>query len=132
VEALVYLALPMLPTYVDVDEILGFQVWLAELELLAGRAKASQGGTPLDALSAFELLQKLSMTIGGTDRTKLKEHQRECESLLFDILLRGAPPPVSSLPNPIPRCSACIKPAVATLASHQGAFYRHVAFPQGY
>lgn len=46
-------------------------------------------------VAAFELLQKLLVTIDTTDVERVKEHQRRCELALVDILLKGAAAPVS-------------------------------------
>ena len=71
---------------------MGFNVWVAELELLVGTAR---GTRPLDQQQCFELLQRLSATIEGTDRGRLRDYQRKCEEGLVAILFKGAAPPVS-------------------------------------
>ena len=71
---------------------MGFNVWVAELELLVGTAR---GTRPLDQQQCFELLQRLSVTIEGTDQARLRDYQRKCEEGLVAILFKGAAPPVS-------------------------------------
>ena len=51
-------------------------------------------------MAAFELLQKLLVTITTSDVTRVREYQRRCELALMDILLRGAAAPVrNSIPH---------------------------------
>lgn len=78
--------------YVDEEDCLGFKVWVAELELMVGNAR---GKKKVDPLQCFQLLQKLVVALDRTDRLEVKEYQRRCEDALVDILLKGAPPPVS-------------------------------------
>ena len=73
---------------------MGFNVWVAELELLVGTARGSR---PLDQQQCFELLQRLSATIEGTDRARLRDYQRKCEEGLVAMLFKGAAPPVRSV-----------------------------------
>lgn len=78
--------------YIDEEDCLGFKIWVAELELIVG---GSRGKKKADAAQVFLLLQKLVITLDRTDRTEVREYQRRCEDALIDILLKGAPPPVS-------------------------------------
>jgi hypothetical protein len=78
--------------YVDEEDCLGFKIWVAELELVVG---GSRGTKRADPAQTFLLLQKLVTTVDRTERSEIREYQRRCESALIDILLRGAPPPVS-------------------------------------
>ena len=80
-------------TYFDEEDLLGFKIWVAELELLVGGSKGKQ--YKIEPGACHRLLQKLLATIDRTDITELKEYQRRCEDALVDILLKGAPPPVS-------------------------------------
>ena len=48
-------------------------------------------------VAAFELLQKVLVTITPTHVERIKEYQRRAETCLLDILLRGATSPVSLL-----------------------------------
>jgi hypothetical protein len=80
-------------TYVDEEDCLGFKIWVAELELIVG---GSRGARKPDADQVFLLLQKLVATLDRTDRSEVREYQRRCEDALIDVLLKGAPPPVST------------------------------------
>lgn len=77
--------------YVDEEDVLGFHVWVAELELLVGNAKGQKRADPC---ACFELLQKLLVTIDQSDASRVREYQRRCESALYEVLLKGAAPPV--------------------------------------
>lgn len=70
--------------YYDEEDCLGFDLFLAEFELILG----SRRGQP-DAVQLTELLQKLIVTVGRTDRNALKQHQRRCEALFTDLLNIG-------------------------------------------
>jgi hypothetical protein len=78
--------------YFDEEECLGFPVFVAELELLVGNARGKKKAEPR---LVFQLLQKLVATLERTGRLEVREYQRRCEDALIDILLKGAPPPVS-------------------------------------
>lgn len=80
-------------TYFDEEDLLGFKIWVAELELLVGKSKRNYKE---DAGACYRLLQKLNATLDRTAVSEMKEYQRRCEDALVDILLRGMPPPVSS------------------------------------
>ena len=80
-------------TYFDEEDLLGFKIWVAELELLVGKSKRNYKE---DAGACYRLLQKLHATLDRTAVSELKEYQRRCEDALVDILLRGMPPPVRS------------------------------------
>lgn len=76
------------------EEILGFPIWVAELELIVGSAR---GKKKPDPVQCFQLLQKLIITLDRTASSDIRPHQRRCEDALVDILLKGAPPPVRRL-----------------------------------
>ena len=76
----------------DEEEVLGFPVWAAELDLLVG---GSKGGQVSDQGQCFELLQKIQATLARTARKEVQEYQRRCEEALCSLLLKGAAPPVS-------------------------------------
>lgn len=76
------------------EEILGFPIWVAELELIVGSAR---GKKKPDPVQCFQLLQKLLVTLDRTASSDIRPHQRRCEDALVDILLKGAPPPVRRL-----------------------------------
>eukprot|EP00198_Chlamydomonas_reinhardtii_P002746 XP_001692082.1 predicted protein [Chlamydomonas reinhardtii] len=69
----------------DEEEVLPFPVFIAELELLVGNSKR---GKP-DGVQLLELLQKLLATIPRTDKAVVKQHQRQCEAMLYDVLAHG-------------------------------------------
>ena len=100
--------------YVDEEDCLGFKIWVAELELVVG---GSRGKRKADVAQSYHLLQKLVVTIDRTDRAEVREYQRRCEDALIDILLKGAPPPVSFhaqiVPNP--GRAAALLPAIPVL-----------------
>jgi hypothetical protein len=79
-------------TFVDEEELLGFKIWVAELELLVGPTR--RGRAKPDRVQCFQLLQKLVVTLDRSSRPEVKEYQRRCEEAVVDILLKGAPPPV--------------------------------------
>ncbi|KAL0055345.1 hypothetical protein WJX82_010851 [Trebouxia sp. C0006] len=81
-------------TFVDEEEALSFNVWVAELELLVGNAR---GNRRVDPIYSFELLQKLQGSIRRSERAQLQSYQRKCEDALTIVLLKGAPPPVRQL-----------------------------------
>lgn len=78
--------------YVDEEDALSFNVWVAELELLVGNAR---GNRRIDPIYSFDLLQKLQASIARSERVQLQTYQRKCEDALMTVLLKGAPPPVS-------------------------------------
>ena len=106
--------------FYDEEDLLGFSIWVAELELLVSSRRHPRG---LDTSSApstsspsgsssrssssrsrsstfgayYILLQKLEATVETTTPADLKAYQRRCEDALIDILLSGAPPPVRRL-----------------------------------
>jgi hypothetical protein len=80
--------------YVDEEDCLGFKIWVAELELIVA---GSKGKKRPDAAQVFTLLQKLVVTLDRTERDEVREYQRRCEAALIDVLLKGAPPPVSDV-----------------------------------
>ncbi|KAK9865210.1 hypothetical protein WJX84_003181 [Apatococcus fuscideae] len=80
--------------HMEEEEVLGFPVWAAELDLLVG---GSKGGQVSDQGQCFELLQKIQITLARTTRSEVQEYQRRCEEALCSILLRGAAPPIRRL-----------------------------------
>ena len=77
--------------YVDEEEALSFNVWVAELELLVGNAR---GNRRIDPIYSFDLLQKLQGSIARSERAQLQSYQRKCEDALMMVILKGATPPV--------------------------------------
>ncbi|GLC70784.1 hypothetical protein PLESTF_001032900 [Pleodorina starrii] len=71
--------------HLDEEECLPFPIFMAELELLVGNSKR---GKP-DGVQLLELLQKLVATIPRTDKAVLKQYQRQCEAMLYDVLAHG-------------------------------------------
>jgi hypothetical protein len=71
--------------YYDEEDCLGFDVFVAELELIVGLKK----DTKPDGVQLLELLQKLIPSIERASKPTLKQYQRRCESVLFDVLLKG-------------------------------------------
>eukprot|EP00884_Botryococcus_braunii_P001693 jgi/Botrbrau1/11524/Bobra.0393s0003.2 len=84
----------VLAYYVDEEEVLGFHIWVAELELLVGNSKGQKRADPY---ACFELLQKLLVTIDQSDSKRVREYQRKCEAALHELLLKGAHPPIRRL-----------------------------------
>lgn len=89
--------------YFDEEDVLGYKIWVAELELLVSQQKHSSSSHSsstvpgrVDFLACYTLLQKLNATIDETEVHEIKEYQRRCEDALVDILLKGCPPPVRS------------------------------------
>jgi hypothetical protein len=80
--------------YVDEEDVLGYKIWVAELELLVSQRKQGGVSGKVDFGACYALLQKLHVTIDGTSVDEIKEYQRRCEDALVDILLKGCPPPV--------------------------------------
>lgn len=85
--------------YFDEEDLLGYKIWVAELELLVSQQKQQVGGgsggfPKVDFGACYILLQKLHATIDKTSVEEIKLYQRRCEDALIDILLKGAPPPV--------------------------------------
>jgi hypothetical protein len=78
--------------YYDEEELLPFNVFVAELELLVGSAR--DRARP-DQVLLLELLQKLVGSIGATARSVLKASQKRCEEALLSVLCKGACAPVS-------------------------------------
>ena len=76
------------------DEILGIEVYAAELELLINGANQT-GSSRLDPKAALDL-QKLLLSIEQSEVAAVKEHQRHVEDCLANLILSGAPPPVRS------------------------------------
>jgi hypothetical protein len=74
--------------WLDEEDLLGFNVFVAELELIGGGSKRP------DNVALLEVLQKLVASINTTDRAVLKSSQKRCEALLVDVIYKGACAPV--------------------------------------
>lgn len=90
-----------MPAEFDEEELLGFPIWVAELELLGGQIKA--GTAHVGPTDHFLLLQKLLVSLEREQREVVKQLQRRCDDILFEIVVAGAPPPVSARPAAVPR-----------------------------
>lgn len=55
----------------------------------------ARGRAKPDPVQCFQLLQKLAVTLDRSSRPEVQEYQRRCEEAVVDVLLKGAPPPVS-------------------------------------
>lgn len=71
--------------YIDEEDLLGFHVFVAELELVVGTRRDGA----FDEVALLELLQKLLLSVGRTDVKVVKEYQRRCEQALVSLLLKG-------------------------------------------
>lgn len=76
---------------------LGFDEATTALVSLVTAAKLGTSGRVPPA-DLFEILQKLQLSIGRAERTVIKEHQRQTEDALVEILLKGTAAPVGSPP----------------------------------
>ena len=56
--------------YIDEEDLLGFHVFVAELELLAGTRRDS----PLNEVALLELLQKLLLSVDRTGVKTVKDY----------------------------------------------------------
>lgn len=96
--------------FYDEEDLLGYKIWVAELELLVSQRSSSFGGVGTAGMRHgrswsraaefgpyYMLLQKLDATVMSTSIVEVREYQRRCEDALVDILLSGAPPPVRRL-----------------------------------
>ncbi len=89
--------------FYDEEDLLGYKIWVAELERLVSQRFSSFGVSGSGTSRAGEfgpyymLLQKLDATVLSTGVVEVKAYQRRCEDALVDILLSGAPPPVRRL-----------------------------------
>ncbi len=81
----------------DEEEVLGFAIWVAELELLVG----GRGTQASDAADYFHLLQKLLVTVERDERDIVREYQRRCDDKLHDLIVAGAPAPVRRLASAV-------------------------------
>ena len=90
--------------YVDEEDLLGFHVFVAELELVT----ATRRDGAFDEVALLELLQKLLLSVDHTDLKFVKEYQRRCEQSLIALLLRG---PCAEVDTPVtssrPRACLC-------------------------
>lgn len=73
-----------------------FDVATNTLVQLVSSAK-SQGTGVVAPSDLFEVLQKLQLSIGLSERGLVKEHQRRAEDALVEVLLKGTAGPVSAL-----------------------------------
>ena len=78
--------------YFDEEECVGFQVFVAELELVLG---TSRDRAHPDQVQLFELLQKLHASIGRSEPAAIKGSQKRCEAALVDVLAKGVGAAVS-------------------------------------
>lgn len=91
--------------FYDEEDLLGYKIWVAELELLVSQRSSFGGGGMARSGTShavefgpyYMLLQKLDATVMSTSIVEVREYQRRCEDALVDILLSGAPPPVRRL-----------------------------------
>jgi len=70
----------------DEEELLQFNVFVAELELIVGNSKDKRP----DNVALLELLQKLVASINNTDQAVLKGSQKRCETAMVGVLTKGA------------------------------------------
>ena len=70
--------------YVDEEDLLGFHVFFAELELVVGTRRGA-----FDEVALVELLQKLLLSVDRTNVKVVKEYQRRCEQILVSLLQGG-------------------------------------------
>ncbi len=95
--------------YYDEEECLGFDVFVAELELIVGTRKDKRP----DEVQLLELLQKLLVSVSKTDKAVLKQYQKRCEAVLVDLLYKGTCKTVSAagqlgtLPPATPQLYPC-------------------------
>lgn len=79
----------------DEEDLLGFHVFMAEVELLLANTKG-KAPMPKDfTIALVEILQKLEVSMDHTSVKILKSCQNRCEQVLNSILLKGACPEVS-------------------------------------
>ncbi len=107
----------------DEEEVLQFNVFVAELELIVG---SSRDRKP-DNIALLELLQKLVVSIGTTDRAVLKANQKRCEAVLLHVLCTGAAASVStsSAPLCVPPRAHGARPASGPQLHTPNAVQRH-------
>ena len=75
----------MTAVFLDEEDCLGFDVFVAELELIVGTRKDKRP----DEVQLLELLQKLLVSVSRTDKPVLKQYQKRCEAVLVDVLYKG-------------------------------------------
>lgn len=75
--------------YLDEEDCLGLDLFVAELELVLGPRDSRPDQTQL-----LEVLQKLQTSIAGAEPAVVKRSQRRCEAALADLLHRGHCPVV--------------------------------------
>lgn len=80
----------------DEEELLGFNVFVAELELLVSKHRVqTEGSFSLEYSGALvEVLQKLVVSLDHTNIEALKSCQGRCEQVLNGVLFKGACPEV--------------------------------------
>lgn len=81
--------------YIDEEDLLGFHVFVAELELLTGGRREAK----YDEVAFLELLQKVLLSLDHTPVQVIKEYQRRCEQTLISLIRSGRCPEVPFL-NP--------------------------------
>eukprot|EP00882_Tetradesmus_deserticola_P004613 GHRQ01004862.1.p1 GENE.GHRQ01004862.1~~GHRQ01004862.1.p1 ORF type:complete len:134 (+),score=61.09 GHRQ01004862.1:329-730(+) len=71
--------------FYDEEDCLGFDVFVAELELILGTSRDRRP----DQVQLLELLQKLQASISTSESSVLKKHQKRCEAALYGIIYKG-------------------------------------------
>ncbi|KXZ55551.1 hypothetical protein GPECTOR_2g1100 [Gonium pectorale] len=108
--------------HLDEEECLPFPIFTAELELLVGN---SVRGKQPDGVQLLELLQKLVVSIPRTERSVLKQHQRQCEAILYDVLSHGIG--AAGL-NPVDRSAPAVQAEAWTIVQKNAKAVRDAAF----
>jgi hypothetical protein len=104
--------------FYDEEECLGFDVFVAELELIVGTRKDKRP----DEVQLLQLLQKLLASVSRTEKAVLRQYQKRCEAALVDVLYKGTCRTVRSAL--VPRGSKawdappCTAPATASARWH--------------
>lgn len=81
----------------DEEDLLGFHVFMAEVELLLANSRGKASMPANFAAVLVEILQKLEVSMDHTNVKILKSCQARCEQVLTGILLKGACPEVGIL-----------------------------------
>lgn len=102
------------------EELLGFHVFVAELELLVSKHRVLKEGCFCLVYSGalVEVLQKLVVSLDHTSTEVLKSCQGRCEQVLNGVLMKGACPEVRDPRFPLlkldcswhVKCQSCRKP----------------------
>lgn len=101
----------------DEDMCLGFQVFAAELELLASSCK----GGSISSEELLPLLQKLQASVPRADKRYVKENQKMVEAILVDDVLLKAPGACATIRGLVASSIARIYGAGDTLPMYQRA-----------